>query len=120
MSGQKFVLDPFQNEAIGRRNHDVLTFKTRVKRLNPGLILLRWKGFFEMTKAMVPEAIHRRRVSIVVQDAAVEACQTERRILPARLQVIHRLDQASPKLTSMSENPCNTAPFPPDIGAQQL
>jgi hypothetical protein len=43
-----------------------------VKRLNPGLILLRWKGFFEMAKAMIPEAIHRRRVMILMQDAAVD------------------------------------------------
>ena len=43
-----------------------------MKRLNPGFILLGWKGFFEMEKTMIPEAIHRRRVMILKRDAAVE------------------------------------------------
>jgi len=36
---------------------------------------LRWKGFFKMAKAVIPEAVHRRRGLILLLDAAVDGLQ---------------------------------------------
>ena len=46
------------------------------------------------------------------------AFQIERGSLPATRRVIHRREKVPSKLTRVCENPCNTALFPPVIGAQ--
>ncbi len=46
------------------------------------------------------------------------ALQTEVCSLAASVQVIHRRENSSPRLTTPCENPCNTALFPPVTGVQ--
>ena len=58
---KKAILDPLQDESVGRLDDQVATGDAGLQRLNPGLELLVRQGLLEMLEAKSPEGVHRRR-----------------------------------------------------------
>ena len=103
---KKTILDPLQDEPVGRLDHQIATGNTGLKRLNPGLELLVRQGLLEMLQAKSPEGVH----SGERESTAEEPPEGETRIIAAAGRLIH---SSEPKwqLTKRVHRACNSRLF---------